>query len=64
MINYEVGQKYRVSALMGRRKTDNKITGELIQHNKNHFTLQDERGIRECFLKADIITGEYGITAL
>lgn len=64
MINYELGEVYRVSTLQGRNKTNNKITGELIHQNKKHFTLQNERGIRESFLKVDFKIGEYGITVM
>ena len=64
MIDYKLGQVYRVATLQGRNKTKNKITGELIHQNKNHFTLQNERGIRESFLKVDFKIGEYGITVM
>ena len=64
MIDYKLGQVYRVSTLQGRNKTKNKITGELIHQNKKHFTLQNERGIRESFLKVDFKIGEYGITVM
>lgn len=64
MIDYILGEVYRVSTLQGRNKTKNKITGELIHQNKNHLTLQNERGIRESFLKVDFKTGEYKITIM
>lgn len=64
MAKFKKGQIYRIATLTGRRKTDNKITGKLIHQNENHFTIQDKRGIRESFLKADIMIREYGITAL
>lgn len=64
MIDYRLGQVYRVSTLQGRKKTENKITGELIHHNKKHFTIQNRKGIRESFLKVDLKTGEHGITVI
>lgn len=63
-MKYKEGQIYRIATLTGRRKTPNKITGELIHQNKEHFTIQNKRGIRESFLKADIMIREYGITAI
>lgn len=64
MIDYKLGQVYRVSTLQGRRKTENKITGELIHHNEKHFTLQSKRGVRESFLKIDLKIREYGIKVM
>ena len=63
-MKYKEGQIYRVATLTGRRKTQNKITGELIHQNKIHFTIQDDEGIRVCFFKAVIICKEYGITVI
>lgn len=64
MIDFTMGDKYRVSSVKRKKKNLNRFTGTLIRHDKRHFTLEDTRGIRETFLKVDIRIGEYGLNKI
>lgn len=60
-VKAKVGQVYIVSRNNTRKKSKNYFKGEVIQVTQRHITLKNKNGIRETFLKADILLKEYEI---
>ena len=61
--NLEIGKKYRIKYMAGKRNRNGttNFEGYLIEKMDKYLIFKSVLGFRECFLKADFIIGEYKI---
>jgi hypothetical protein len=58
-VSIRIGNKYKIFEPDGHKKADSlSFSGTCIQKQKNYYVFESESGYKECFLKADFITGE------
>ena len=60
-IKVQLGQVYEIAPPKIRKKEQSCFKGVLIQETKNHITLKNKNGIRETFLKVDLLLKIYEI---
>ena len=53
----KVGRKYKVKKAKSRKAAP--FTGTCIGKEARYYILQHRKGFKECFLKADLMAGEY-----
>lgn len=61
--NLEIGKKYRIKYMAGKRNRNGttNFEGYLIEKMDKYLIFKSVLGFRECFLKTDFVIGEYSI---